>query len=446
LFCGPPEGRPAHLTDERLAEHRRVLVVGPAATGSQVAAACPDAARLYLDGHYPLVTCAGGAQVSYAAQWFGDGSYTALTAHEAWCRLERALQLAWRDDGVSLLMTPATTGRDLWARTIPEAGYPVMSATAQRMVRAGAGQGRMETYRYSGAPARFRSMHEYDARMAYVGLMSELPIGEPEVLTGRAARDHFQRQRYSSARYLVTWKAPSEWARPGILPAHSPGSDREWWWPLAVDEPSWCSAAEVFVAEQHGWYVGFHGAVVWPAKGSPLDVWRDRLLRVSDWCNAGPEPLRPLYRAAIRGLLLHTLGSFHGAPHVTTRTGTADDIDAEATSVRALPDGRWTWRVSEPAKWPEMCHPEWSATVWGRARARLLYGHRGTTGMLTVDPSTLVAARTDAVYTTTPTGWEAFDTGQPGKYRHRQYSWHALQARPATGPGLLRLREAAMPS
>lgn len=422
---------------------RRVLVVGKPATGSQVHISNPDAARLFTDGHYPMVTCHSGTQVSYAAQWFGSGDYSCAQAASMWARLETLLQTAWRDNGVSLLMTPATTGRDLWARTIPAAGWPVMSPTMQSVVRSSAGQGRMETFRHAEAPARVKALHEYDARMSYVALMHSLPIGEPDILSGPDARRWFASNPYSDVRYQVTWAAPKGWDRPGILPAHVAGSQRDWCWPLQVEQPSWCSAAELFVASGYGWHITHHGALAWHEQANVLGTWRDRLLRVLDITQQYPEPFRAMMRSAIRALLLHTLGSFHGAPHTVTNSGTLAEVPADAEQLRALPDGRYTWRTLHAAKWPEMVHPEWSATVWGRARARLLQGHRGATGVLTIDPRTIVAMRTDAVYTSEPTGWDELDDGRPGRYRLRTYRWHAAQPRPTNGPQLLAMRAQA---
>jgi hypothetical protein len=271
-------------------------------------------------------------------------------------------------------------------------------------------------------------------------------VGEPELLTGAEAAAWAQANPYSEARYQITWQAPAGWDRPGILPAHADGTERDWCWPMQADRPSWCSGAELFVAMRHGWNVTHHGALIWHAQAGVLDTWRDRLLRVLDITQRYPQPFAGMMRAAIRSLLLHTLGSFHGAPHAVTATGTLDDVPDDAQGLRALPDGRYTWREMQAAKWPEMVHPEWSATIWGRARARLLYGHRGATGVLTIDPRHIVAMRTDAVYTSEPTQWDWLDDGRAGRYRLRTYSWHAHLPRPTNGPQLLQLRAQAVES
>jgi len=435
----------ADLTLHSLAA-RRVFVCGDVQPGSAVAVASTEARKCYVDGHYPLVVADNGSQVTYAASWFGDGTYGPTRAADVWAWLEAALQQAWRDNGLRLLMTPATTGRDLLVRCAPaadEGGWPVMSAELQAIVRATAGQGRMETM-----PARGRqvaALYEYDARMAYVALLNELPSGEPEYYRDTLAREWAADHQYNEGRYHVSWRAPRGWAHPGILPAHGPeGIDGpSWVWP--AEGEGWCSGAELFTAQRHGWNVSIREAHVWPHKVSPFRAWRDRLLRVLAQAEQLDAVSARMVRAAVRGLILHTIGSIHGTPHVTNEYG--DQPPADAQAVRMLRDGRFAWQVTSPPAWPEMVHPEWSATIWGRARARLVESHRGQAGFVHVDPATLVAFRTDAVYLTAPTGWDEMDDGQtPGRYRLRVHQLGGAMTWPRNGTDLLRLRDLAVSS
>lgn len=414
---------------------RRVMVTGPALPGSTVLTRSTDATAIFTDGHFPSVTAPNGATVTFAALWFGTDA-TPEECTTSWGWLQEAIRHEWRDRFATLHGTPATTGRDLFARSLGFDEWPVMSKEAQTIVRRTGGQGRMEMFRGSG---RLTQLHEYDARMAYVGLMDNLPVGEPDALGAAQAASYQVANPYREGRYYVQWTAPRDWRHPGILPAHTDGDSAgpAWHWPAKGE--GWCSGVELFTALQAGWNVQVRGGIVWPAQGSPLRTWRSRLLRILAQSEALPAREHQLVRRAVRAILLHTVGTFHGAARKVTRTGTADDIPDNAGGVRMLPDGRFTWWEWQWPAWAEMVHPEWSVTIWGRARARLLLGHRGSTGMLTVDPAQLVAARTDAVYTSQPTGWEAFDNGAPGRYRHQVFTggdW------PATSAELLTMRGA----
>ena len=246
---------------------------------------------------------------------------------------------------------------------------------------------------------------------------------------------------YSEGRFQVTWRAPYGWRWPGLLPAHG-GGDREWEWPTDCTVPSWCGGAELWVARQHGWAVTVHQGWLWSCSGDPLRAWQSRLLRVLALLDAElPAELARMARQAVRAILLHTVGAFHGSPRKVSHSG--PDVPADALGVRLLRHsgnnqherGRrpnlWAWYTSEQPAWPEMIHPEWSATIWGRARARLASSHRGTAGFLTLRPEQIVALRTDAIYTTEATDWP--DNGDVGRYTLRGV--HAVNGPWPTGGG-----------
>lgn len=412
----------------------RTLLTGKPITPGRLA----NGVSSYTEGRYPRVSGHGG-EVSWAAQWFGEAAYTPAQAEHVWEVVEQAIQAEWRDQSARLFGTPATTGRDLWGRTIREGeAWPVLAADTQQLIRSTAGQGRMEVFGSIGKPSYVPVLYEYDARMSYVALMRNLPIGEPAALFGHIDCADWQHDHpYAEGRYQVTWRAPDGWRWPGLLPAHGAG-EREWEWPRHCDEPSWCGGAELWVALQHGWQVRFHAAHVWARQGDPLRAWNRRLLAVLAIVNDELEAaeLRAMGRAAVRAILLHTVGAFHGSPRRVNHTG--DEPPAEARGIRKLRTGElYSWYTNEAPAWPEMIHPEWSATIWGRARARLAYSHRGEAGFLTVDPAELVAVRTDAIYTTSATGWTT-DNGDPGHYTLRGVHKGPF-AYPSTGTDVLRM-------
>ena len=79
--------------------------------------------------------------------------------------------------------------------------------------------------------------------------------------------------------------------------------------------------------------------------------------------------------------------------------------------------GAFVWGESTGVAWPEMVHPEWSASIWAKCRVRLLDGPgvNGRTGALHVDPQHVVAFRTDALYLASEPAWR--DDGRNGRLR-----------------------------
>src|SRR5260221_684717 len=90
-----------------------------------------------------------------------------------------------------------------------------------------------------------------------------------------------------------------------------------------------------------------------------------------------------------------------------------------AVGVRALRvDGdRLVWVEQAPNATPDLAHPEWSSTIWARARARLLSAP-SSTGALSLDSSQVVAFSTDAIYATCDPHWP--DDGTVGRWRLKE--------------------------
>lgn len=413
-----------------------VMVTTPAPFMPDLLPLVAEGWEVYLDGRYPTLRHSDGTVVRWAASWFGDH---AGEAAELWPELEARLEAI--DHGARPIGAPATTGRDLWLRLIPEGvAYPTMTAEAQEFVRATSGQGRIELLR--GSPT-LAGLHEYDARMAYTAVMRELPTGEPEhVTTSGLSAKLFDLDRYRPARYLVSWSAPEGWEHPGILPSRA--EDDRPVWPLAGR--GWADGVEVHLAERFGWSVTFHEALVWPGKTNPLDRFgRAVLANTTD--KAGP------WRHVWRSVVLHTIGAMFGAPRRHTRYGAEAPEGADGVRLVQTPNGvAVQWTETTPALWPETHHPEWSAAIWSRARARLLDapGAQGEgprpaglvrrtprVGALHVPAEDVVAFRTDAVYLASDPGWG--DDGRPGRYVHKR-SVDGPMSRPTSMAELLEVR------
>lgn len=438
---------------DALDEDRRVFIVGPVPRTTELLrivaeypkAGASDNARVFLDGHHPVVSI-GGARLTWAASWFGEGPYTVADCDDVWAVLDELLREAWRGNDIEVVLTPATTGRDLWVRTIPPGpGYGVLDQVLQHTIRSGAGQGRIETMPGKG----FVTLHEYDARLAYLALTRRMPVGEPVDLHGDDAQRWRDEHPFAPGRYLVSFYVPDGWRRPGIIPVTT---SREvdplagWSWPTVtrtLHGPTWCEGSELAVALKYGWSVTIHRVIGWEHTADVFRTWQDRLLRVLDRGQQlyRDEPVRAaMFRSAVRAIALHTIGALNGGRHKVTHIG--PEPHAHAQGIRRLSTGGLVWHTSEPPAWRQMSHPEWTATIWGRARARLLDAPSGfqgyRVGALHTPPGTVVAFRTDAIYTSEPTAWTEHDDGQPGRYRYK--GAHGPGPWPRSGTDVLKMK------
>jgi hypothetical protein len=382
------------------------------AAAHQLAAATPEAST-YLDGHHPVVRTRRG-YCTEAASWFGQSLVTeagAVHCQRLWDWLNTAVQHYWKDADLCLLASPGSTGRDLWLRTIDPMGkgWLLQADDVQQLVRDTAHQARIEVM---PAPAggHLAGLYEYDMRLAYLAVSRQLPTGRP--VWHHTMQADAQTTRLPS-RWWVTFTVPRGWNQVGLLPVmHSHGG---WHYPTAGTHDAVVDGCELSLAVEHGWHITVQRTLVWPERCDPYRLLFGRLLRIiSDSGRLSPLSQR-MVRAAVRAIALHTIGAMHGAPHKVTRRGTVDEMPADAEQVRIEADGLMRWVQYDSTAWAETSHPEWTAHLWARARYRLLQSPGGA-GMLTLPAGTVVAVRTDAIYTTIPTGWDASDDGQPGRW------------------------------
>jgi hypothetical protein len=363
--------------------------------------------------------------------------------------LRDALRSRWGTDGVELLGSPTTLGQDLWARTIPQnTEYPLMSAELRELIRTTSGQGRFELFTPPAIPEKLPALHYYDCTFAYAGLTWGLAVGNPTRVTAReyeaaapALREKWLRGR---GRWHMRVMVPDDWRHVGLLPCSGAGG---WEYPSEPGRTftSWASGPEAWLALTRGWHIEVLDGITW-TEGKPLNLWRDKL--VDAWSalgtmatTAGPgyADAARLAQKMARSVLLFTIGGFHSRG--TQRAGVAaseDSIPATATRAEER-DGVWTWQAAREVTGP-YAHPEWSAEVYGRMRARLLSGPAGT-GALAVRPDQVVAFRSDAMMLTTNTGWSN-PGATPGRFRIKGSLSGPLDA-PGTEGALLALRDAA---
>lgn len=406
----------------------------------------------YLDGNGVVLrysTPRGPVEIHEAASWFGEEVYATLAAKAAYEALQALIAKAF--DGGTILATPATTGRELFLRGIPRGvEYPVLDAETQDLIRATDGQGRIEVVPFAHRGDEWGgidlpSLYEYDARFAYASMCWELPAG-------RVHRDDVNAfEGAMRGRYLVHGFVPTDWAQPfGLIGVKDEGGG--WRYPHEPGEPfhTWADGAEVDLAIKHGWRFTVCERLLFPEPGRPLDTWAKKLTQLRanldrEGYNDHTAPVAALVRAALRNILLQSIGAFHGRPHVETHMlplDRAQEVPANARRPRrGGPGNEWIIYGLETGQgWANLAHPEWSACIWGRGRARLLSAPKSQ-GALNRSPGThVVGFRTDAIYLTGPQPeWDAADDGQPGRYRLKASST-TRAAWPRNGRELLALK------
>lgn len=460
VFIEATEGEP-DLTDLPTWAGATVHVAGASSTDWVSAAALtvpPDGwstKSSYLHGA-PVVRFGddSGASVTIAdaAMWGAEG-LTAGESAEAW----RAGVGAIREAATGLgswhpIGTPATAGRDLLLRMLPEGSeFPPAPVEVCDLLRSTTGQGRAEMF---GAGREVDEFHELDMRTAYGAVAWGLVTGVPA--WHRGAPPAAWNGGRLAGRYLVRWSAPDDWGdRPGILPERGDDGPH---WPMVGE--GWADGAEVDLAVKWGWRVEIVEGFTWcdgPA-GDPLRRWAETLTRAAMACeragNVG-QLSRSVARAARgipRSMLVAAVGALWGGTHRVTRTMPLSDITSEsgppADANVSIRGDVATWSETVPAAWPELVRPEWAAQIWARCRCRLLDAPTGTRGVragaLHLPPDALVGFRTDCIYVTgAPPIWP--DDGAAGRYRLKRSTGAGVVPQSVTGMDAM-FRRASAPA
>lgn len=359
-----------------------------------------------------------------AASWWGETDADQATCAEAWRGLGLAIERDRLFAGAGLADSPATTGRALWLRSIPQdRTFPVLSDELRELIAATSGQGRIELR--PAASAKAPAFSYLDGRFMYASLCHNMPVGEPTFwTTGEVealdARGWTKTIR-GRGRWRITATVPDTWHHVGMLMAPEAGGG--WRYPSKPGErfETWADGAEVWAAQSWGWDVEVHEGFTF-AEGKPLDTWAGKLLDI--WKAAAAHAdnsAAQLAARAVRSIVLYAIGAFASRTHPVTKSAPIEsDPEVPAgVEVRRVGDSL-VWE--EPGKlsaWSaETAHPEWSATIWARARVRLLTGkgvNNANVGALYLPPEHIIGFATDALYLASPADWT--DDGAPGRFR-----------------------------
>lgn len=396
-------------------------------------------------------------EIRSVGEWFDPEGASPEIVRQAFVELWKALHEKWKD--VVLMGSPSQTGRDLWTRSIPERGrwaegYPVLSQEIRGLLHATAGQGRTELIAPPRMPERVPAWYELDRTFAYAKHCSTSPTGVPRRMTKSAIASLSDKEKtdlmYMPAHWQVRVTIPEGWEHVGLLPAPAPG-ERSWHYPYEPGRTftTWAGGAEINVAlrnEIMPWKVEFLDGLVWEKEQRPLQEWATKLRSVWNhllrWSTShGEESMRWAFRLAaraVRSILLYGIGTFAQRPKMTTGSvelnsdGSTPEIP-DGAHLTGITDTHVTWQRYGGFARDPYAHPEWAAAVWSSARAALLSTHQSVVtgqdektgdvkvrkgvpaGALHLPAGSILAFRTDAIYTTHRPDWPY--SGQPGDYR-----------------------------
>ncbi|MBP5880781.1 Mucin-19 [Streptomyces caniscabiei] len=380
------------------------------------------------------------AEIRSVGEWFDPGDADPATVRDAFVLLWKQLRHHWSD--VVLMGAPSQTGRDLWSRTISgktgsrwSEGYPVMSEEIRGLLHATAGQGRTELIVPPRVPEKLPQLVEYDRTFAYAKHTWASGVGAPRRITAQAFAAMSEKEQtnalFAPSHWQIRVTVPDGWNHVGILPAPAAG-DRAWHYPAEPGQTfvTWAGGAEVNLALRNPiapWRIEILDGLLWES-GTPLREWSTKLKDAWSSLQAlaavhGDERQRlaaHLASRAVRSILLYGIGGFAQRPRITTSSvpvGREHEIPAGAQIIGT--DGQTiTWQRHGGFSRDPYAHPEWAAGVWSGARAALLSTKMREdnvfVGALHLPPGSVVAFRTDAIYTTADVDWPYH--GQPGDY------------------------------
>ncbi|MFD9047840.1 Mucin-19 [Streptomyces zaomyceticus] len=389
-------------------------------------------------------------EIRSVGEWFDPEGADPATVRAAFVELWKALRAAKFDD-VVIMGSPSQTGRDLWSRTIPSKagakwadGFPVMSQEIRGLLHATAGQGRTELIAPPRVPERVPGWYEVDRTFAYAKHTWASGVGVPQRITAARFAAMSEKEQtnalFAPSHWQVRVTIPKDWNHVGLLPAPAPG-DRAWHYPYEGGRTftTWAGGAEINLALRNPlmpWRIEILDGLLWES-GDPLKSWSTKLREAWQSLRAaadvhGDEQQREACRLAsraVRSILLYGIGTFAQRPRITTGSlelgagGQTPELP-DGARLTGITDTHVTWERNQGFARDQYAHPEWAAGVWSAARAALLSvstsskdpatGKPLKAGALHLPAGSVLAFRTDAIYTSAPVAWPY--GGEPGDY------------------------------
>lgn len=430
-------------------------------------------------GRYEHELSGDKVEIRPASEWFNDAPVDQLQAKEAWdvlsAEVGKVTGTDQRGEPVQggMFYTPAATAVNLWGMLLPKRlrNLPSLPADIAEELHSTSGQHRIEHLTTTGEgdnENEFEVRHfnatetpeletfaYVDGRFMYSALGWGVGLGAHRITRDEAAMNIYDNRPGTPGQYVASWykvraKVPAEWRHVGLLPLQAQEGRKDWLYPNrpGVEFETWASGAEVKLARENGWAIDPLEGIVFDraalddadARGKPkpnvLDAWAGKLNSARDAVQRR-EDLDPVVRQAVAGalraMLIQGLGTFAKRSRDQTVTvASALDVPGEYAHTAEQVGNRWVY-VMPGREFSERergyYHPELAVQVWARARGRMLLspktnGYDGPrAGMLSMDPSTILGVRGDAIYSSQVPPWAlpvadgGADDGKNGRLR-----------------------------
>lgn len=428
-------------------------------------------------GRYENELTGNKVEIRPASEWFNDAPVDQLQAKTAWDVLSGEVEKITGTDhngkevSGGMFYTPAATAVNLWGMLLPKRlrSLPSLPTDIAEQLHSTSGQHRIEHLTTTGqgdnendyelrhfdaaSTPKLDTFAYIDGRFMYSALGWGVGLGAHRITRDEAAMniyDHGGPGQYVAAWYKVRTTVPKDWRHVGLLPLQAEDVRDGWLYPNrpGVEFDTWASGAEVKIALDQGWAIDPMEGIVFDknalddpdargkAKPNVLDTWAGKLNAARDAVqrrdDLDPE-VRQAVAGALRSMLLQGIGNFAKRLRGQDVTVTNPlDIPAEHVDTAEKFGDRWVYHVPGrefTERERGYYHPELAVQVWGRARARMLQSpaprdYAGPKpGMLSMDPSTILGVRGDAVYTSEVPRWAlsaadgGADDGKNGRLR-----------------------------
>jgi hypothetical protein len=355
-------------------------------------------------------------------EWFGE-KVNADTAQRAITRI--ATCISHDANGAAIKRTPTMTGIYMLKRLLPYGHeYPSLPEEIQKLIRTNFTQARFESF-----PCSTQSIYIYDARLAYLACVREVPCALTGVVEQETTSEFAG--KYQKAIYRVEVTIPSTWSHIGLVPRRPKQYQQYWDFPRTPGESweCWLTAEEVLLLVEKQWPHVIRERILF-SKGAGCDPLRafgeklsERIEQLDNGIKSHPddEELK-LIRHGLRAIALNAIGYLHtsGArKYKVFQPGERipEDLQFEPDfSVSHTRTGiQCSWSVPHTGMLGQFNHPEWSSYVWAKNRIRVtdfVLDH------FTLDQ--VIAIHNDAVYV--PEKTDIPTTTKVGAYRLKQWA------------------------